>query len=69
MELTFLLLYLILLNLEFNLKQNKKEISFKGGLSLKFKNLNTRLYFIATKYLWNNSLVEHIDNWTRSYSL
>jgi len=35
--------------LEFNLKQNKKEISFKGGLSLKFKKLCT--LFIATKYL------------------
>ena len=33
-----------------------------GGLSLKIKNLNIHLYSIATKYLWNNALVEHIDN-------
>ena len=34
----------------------------KDGLSLKIKNLDFHLYFIATKYLWNNALVEYIDN-------
>ena len=24
------------------------------------------VHFIATKYLWNNALVEYIDNWTQS---
>ena len=42
---------------------------FKGGLSLKTKYWHIHLYFIATKYLWNNALVEYIDNWNRSYSL
>ena len=42
---------------------------FKDGLSLKIKNLDIHLYSIATKYLWNNALVEYIDNWTQSYSL
>ena len=42
---------------------------FKGGISLKIKNLHIHLYLIATKYLWNNALVEYIHNWTRSYSL
>ena len=43
----------------------------KGGLLLKIKNLNIHLYqyFIVTKYLWNDALVEYIDNWTQSYSL
>ena len=41
----------------------------KGGLPLKTKHLHIHLYFIATKYLWNNALVEDIDNWTQSYSL
>ena len=45
-------------------------ISFiKGGHSLKVKSLHIHLYLIATKYLWDNALVECLDNWTRSYSL
>ena len=42
---------------------------FKGGLSLKNTNKLIHLYFIVTKYWWNNDLVEDIDNWTRSYTL
>ena len=30
--------------------------------SLKIKIWDIHLYFIATKYLWNNALVEYIDN-------
>ena len=43
----------------------------KGGLLLKIKNLNIHLYqdFIVIKYLWKNTFVDYIDNWTRSYSL
>ena len=43
--------------------------TLKDGLSLKIKNLDIHLYFIATKYSWNNSLVEDIDNLILSYSL
>jgi len=42
---------------------------FKGGLSLKTKNWHIDLYFITTKYLWNNALVEYLDNWIESNSL
>jgi len=31
--------------------------------------LYIHLYFIGTKYWWNNAFVEDIDNWTRSYNL
>ena len=27
------------------------------------------MFFIATKYLWNNAHVEYINNWTWSFSL
>ena len=47
----------------------KRYVVFKGGLLLKNKNKNIHLYFIATKYLWNNAIVEYIDNWARSYSI
>ena len=30
--------------------------------SLKIKQLDIYLYFIATKYLWNNAPVEYMDN-------
>jgi len=40
-----------------------------GGLSLKIKNLPIHLYFIATKYLWNNAIVKYKDNWTQFSSL
>jgi len=33
------------------------------------KKIHNRLYFIATKYLRNNVLVEYIDNLTQSYIL
>ena len=39
-----------------------KFFNFKGGLSLNMKKIHNRLYFIATKYLRNNVLVEYIDN-------
>jgi len=39
------------------------------GLLLKIKTLHIYLHFIVTKYLWNNALVEYIENWTQSYSL
>ena len=35
---------------------------FKDGLSLKIKKIPIHLYLIATKYLYNNALVEYIDN-------
>ena len=41
----------------------------KGGLSLKTKNWHIHLYFIATKSLLNNALVEYINNWTKLHSL
>ena len=43
--------------------------TIKGGFSLNINNLHIHLYFIATKYLWNNAHVEYIDSYTRSYSL
>jgi len=46
---------------------NSGSLSLKGGPSLKIKTLHIRLYFIATKYLWSNDLVEYIDKWTQSY--
>jgi len=36
----------------------------KDELSLKVKKIHIHLYFIATQYLWNDALVEDIDNWT-----
>jgi len=36
--------------------------SIKDGLSLKIKNLQIHLYFIATQYLSNYDLMEDIDN-------
>ena len=44
------------------------QAAFKSGLSLIIKRLHIQLYFIDIKYLWNNALVEYIDNWTRFYS-
>jgi len=41
----------------------------KGGLSLKKQQLHIHLYSIATTYLWNNVLVEYMDNCTRFYNL
>jgi len=35
---------------------------FKVGFSLKLKKMHIQLYLIATMYLYNNALVEHIDN-------
>ena len=43
--------------------------SLEDGLSLKIKILHIHLFSIATRFLWNNALVEYIDNWTRSYRL
>ena len=34
----------------------------KDGLSLKIKIVDIHLYFIATNYLWNNTLVEYINS-------
>ena len=64
----------IMLNTSEILKgHNKKFLWFKGGLSLKIKNVHIHLYFIATQYLWKYALVEDIvadiDNWTRSFIL
>jgi len=42
---------------------NRAFVELKDGLSLKIKNLHIRLYFIATKYLYNNALVEYMGNW------
>jgi len=42
--------------------------NLKGELLLKTKNLHIHLYFIATKYLQNNALVEYIDSWTKFHS-
>ena len=36
------------------------EVNVKDGLPLEIKNLHIHLYFIATKYLLNNALVEYI---------
>ena len=36
---------------------------------LKYKKIQNYLYFIAKQYLWNYTLVEDIDSWTRSYIL
>ena len=52
-----------------NLKTHTQNYSFKGGLLLKIKKLHIHLYFIATKYLQNNAVVEHIENWTKYDSL
>jgi len=38
-------------------------VAVKDGLSFKINILQIHLYSIATKYLWNNALVEYIDNW------
>ena len=37
-------------------------VSLKMDFPLKINNLDIHRYFIATKYLWNNALVEYIDN-------
>ena len=58
---------------QFSITNNQAFSMFliKDGLPLKTKNVHIHLYFIATKYLWINALVEYtcIDNWTRFYSL
>ena len=49
------------------------EVNVKDGLPLEIKNLHIHLYFIATKSLLNNALVEYIYiyiyNWPGSYTL
>ena len=49
----------------------KKELLLyiKDGLSLKMKISHIHSYFTVTKYLWNNDIVEYVDNWTRPISL
>jgi len=37
-------------------------VVFKDRLSPKTKHLNIHLYFNATKYLWNNALVNYTDS-------
>ena len=44
------------------------QIWLKDGLSLT-NILHIHLYFLATPYVWNYTLVEDIDNWAPSYIL
>jgi len=37
-------------------------IALKDGHSLEIKKIHIHLYFIATKYLWTNALVEYRYN-------
>ena len=58
-----------LLNLQELLTATQIMHVFVGVCFAQNKKIHIHLYCIATKYLWNNALVEYIDNWTCSYSL
>ena len=38
----------------------------KDRFLLKIKTLRIYLYFMGTKYLWSNALVQYIDYWTQA---
>jgi len=57
------------LNFYPTLRDDPPHYLLKDGLSLNIKKLHIHLYFIATKYLLNYSLVEYRDNCKRYYSL
>ena len=77
-----LLLFLLMKMLISNMSYKKHLVStFRSVLTNGWSILNLDLYtnlrkykiiylnFIATTYFWHNAFVEHIDNWTRLYSL